>query len=198
MRKTIASTAAAASILAATAGRAFGPAIAGAQDDTPAIEQTTIGGVLDGLVTDGTLSQDQRDTVEAALRDAKPGFDLRSGRHGRGHGRPGASILGELGIDREAVRQGLAGEQRRAAIETRVEDLGNGEADFANRAFRGRFGPRGNIARDDLGASSVATALCKGWPRGAGTHRAVLPAVHRSPPERLQTLRWRASPLRRL
>lgn len=199
MRKTIASTAAAVAILAAAGGVAFAPAIAGAQDDTPAVEQATISSVLDGLVTDGTLTQDERDAVETALRDAKPKFDRRGGP-GRRHGRPGgASILGELGIDRSNVRQGVAdglslgeiadandssaqaledalaerfntkidaaieagridaqtGEERRAEIETRIEDLVNGEVDVAkrgHRGFRGRSGPGPDAADEDLGA----------------------------------------------
>ncbi len=114
MRKIIASTAAAASILGATAGLAFVPAIAGAQDDDPAQEETTtsnsgdssLGAVLDGLVEDGTLTQAQRDTVEAALEEARP-----HANRGRGHHRGGlglnSEVLEELGLDRETVREGL-------------------------------------------------------------------------------------------
>ena len=200
MRKTIASAAAAAAILTAAGGVALAPAIAGAQDETPVVEQTRIDGVLDGLVTDGTLTQDQRDAVETALRDAKPKFDRRGGSHGRGHGRPGgASILGELGIDRSSVRQGVTdgltlgeiadangssaqaledalaerfntkidaaietgridaqtGEERRAEIQTQIEDLVNGEVDVTNqghRGLRGHPGPGAHTADEDLGA----------------------------------------------
>jgi hypothetical protein len=192
MRKMIASTAAAASILGATAGLAFVPTIAGAQDVAPQVEETTgeatsMTSVLDGLVEDGTLTQVQRDAVETALSDARPdGF-----RHGsRGHHRGGAGfkpeVLEELGLDAQTVREGLiagstlgeiaeangssvealtdaliegfeerldaaveagridaeTADEKRAEIETRVDDIVSGEAEFGRRGFggRGRFG----------------------------------------------------------
>lgn len=123
MKKLIASTTVAASLIGGgAAALTFAPAIAGAQDDAeneapeaPEAEleqrRSTVGEVLDGLVEDGTLTQDQRDAVESALREARP----RGGHHrdGFGHHRGAGRLLDgealeELGLDRATVREGLA------------------------------------------------------------------------------------------
>lgn len=115
MRKVIASTTIAASMLGAGFGAvALGPAIAGAQDTEEAPETETIetssrlADVLDGLVEDGTLTQAQRDTVEERLLEARP--DRRGGHFRSGFGRLGGTgeILEELGLDADAIRDGIA------------------------------------------------------------------------------------------
>ena len=114
MRKVIASTTIAASMLGAGFGAvALGPASAGAQDteEAPEVETTEAGSrlaeVLDGLVEDGTLTQAQRDTVEERLLEARP--ERRGGHSHRGFGRfGGGDILEELGLDAEAIRDGIA------------------------------------------------------------------------------------------
>ncbi|MEM7285621.1 MAG: hypothetical protein AAF480_04650 [Actinomycetota bacterium] len=113
MRKVIASTTIAASMLGAGFGAAaLGPAIAGAQDadeaevtDAPA-PGSRLDEVLDGLVADGTLTQAQRDTVEERLREARPERHGHRGGFGRLGG--GGEILEGLGLDSETVREGLA------------------------------------------------------------------------------------------
>lgn len=123
MRKIIASSTIAASVLGAGFGAvALGPGLAGAQDgpstEYPAAETDTadasmgIAAVLADLVADGTLDQTQADAVETALRTAAQEGRLGPGhghRHGDGHarfGRAGAT-LEELGLDPEVVREGL-------------------------------------------------------------------------------------------
>ena len=115
MRKVIASTTIAASMLGAGFGAvALGPAIAGAQDaeeapETEADETSSrLGEVLDGLVEDGTLTQAQRDTVEERLREARP--ERRSGHFRGAFGRLGGAsdILEDLGLDAETIRDGIA------------------------------------------------------------------------------------------
>lgn len=112
MKKIIASTAIAASLLGGGAAAVvLAPGIAGAQEDVQESEADSgLAEVLDGLVTDGTLTVEQRDSVESALREARPQFGDRDGIGRRGHGRgfAGGQVLGELGIDRDAVQEGLA------------------------------------------------------------------------------------------
>lgn len=123
MRKVIASTTVAASLLGAGFGAvALGPALAGAQDTETDIDadtetesetetestRTTLADVLDDLVADGTLTQEQRDIVEERISEAK----LGRGHGHRGHGRFGrgltSEVLEELGLDAEMIRDGLA------------------------------------------------------------------------------------------
>lgn len=115
MRKAIASTTIAASLLGTGFGAvALGPAIAGAQDteNAPEAEVTETGSrldeVLDGLVEDGTLTQAQRDTVEERLLDARP--ERRGGHFRGGFGRLGGvgDVLEDLGLDAETIRDGIA------------------------------------------------------------------------------------------
>ena len=113
MRKVIASTTIAASMLGAGFGAvALGPTLASAQDggESPATEgteaPTRLGEVLDGLVDDGTLTQAQRDTVEERLLEARP--ERRAGHMRGGFGRfGGGEVLETLGLDAETVRDGL-------------------------------------------------------------------------------------------
>ena len=121
MRKFIASTTIAASVLGGgLAGLALAPTGAGAQD-TGASEDTApelapresgLGNVLDGLVEDGTLTQEQRDAVESALREARSeaGPRERFGNRGRFQRNrfPGAEILQGLGLNGEAIREGIS------------------------------------------------------------------------------------------
>ncbi len=121
MKKLIASTAVAASLIGAGTALTLAPTGVGAQDDPAEAEtetnaserRSTVAQVLDGLVEDGTLTLEQRDAVEEALRDARPhlGQDHGFGHHRRGPGfggLPGGEVLEELGLDRETVRDGLA------------------------------------------------------------------------------------------
>jgi polyhydroxyalkanoate synthesis regulator phasin len=86
MRKTIAAATVAASItMGGLAGAVLGaPALAGAADSTAG----AVGWVhdtLSGLVSDGTLTQDQANAVESALQQARP----ERGPHHGGFGRMG-------------------------------------------------------------------------------------------------------------
>ena len=120
MRKIIATSTIAASLLGTGFGAvALGPALAGAQDDpTPEVpaesdqvEATGLTAVLADLVTAGTLTQAQADTVEEAITSAAE--DGRLGRHGHARGglrglRGAGEIFDELGLDADVVREGLA------------------------------------------------------------------------------------------
>jgi hypothetical protein len=112
MKKIIASTTIAASLLGGgVAAVVLAPGIAGAQEDVQESEvDSSLADVLDGLVTDGTLTVEQRDSVESALRQARSQFGDRDGIGSRGHGRgfAGGQVLEELGIDRAAVQEGRA------------------------------------------------------------------------------------------
>lgn len=116
MRKIIASTTVAASLLGGGAAAiVLAPGMAGAQDEAPATEQVEpsdvgsgIAEVLDGLVADGTISQAQADAVAEALETARAEHRERFGaRHGS-RGPALGSVLEELGIEHETVREGLA------------------------------------------------------------------------------------------
>lgn len=114
MRKIIVSTAAAASILGATAGLTLAPGIAGAQDGTetvePTVRESSVAEVLDGLVDDGTLTAEQRDAVADALAAARADrVGHRFGdRGGHRFGHLGGEVLEGLGLDAETVRDGIA------------------------------------------------------------------------------------------
>ena len=109
MRKLIASSTIAASIIGGGAGAIIlGPALAGAQETTnesPA-DDDGLEAVLAELVTEGIIDQDQADAVATALREAHADGRLRRLDHHRPFG--GGEVLEELGIDRETVRSGLA------------------------------------------------------------------------------------------
>ncbi|MFP5577391.1 MAG: hypothetical protein ACLGIZ_04020 [Acidimicrobiia bacterium] len=104
MNKTIAAAAVAASLTAGgMAGLVLGtPPLAGAQ--TAAGEAVSwVDDALSGLVSDGTITQDQAEAVETALEDARPhhGMHARRGHH--------------LGVVAEAL--GMTEDQLRTALE---------------------------------------------------------------------------------
>jgi len=110
MKKIIASTTIAASLLGGGAAAiVMAPSIAGAQETVQESQVgSALGEVLDGLVADGTLTQGQRDSVETALREARPNVGHRDGAGRRGHRSPAGQVFDDLGIDKETVRSGLA------------------------------------------------------------------------------------------
>ena len=122
----------------------IGPVTAFAQSDDPSGSTTTtapstpssipaapaapkvlpdwLKGVLDGLVSSGTLTQAQADAVTKALQDARPAMDHGGGRWGgpRG-GRLGASLEAAakaLGIDLDALRTELQSGKTLAEVAT--------------------------------------------------------------------------------
>ena len=109
MRKTIVAATMGASIAAGgLLGSALGgPGLAGAADLTGLSEEDGEGpgwveDALDGLVDDGTITQDQADAVEDALADARP--------HGPGHlflAHDLADIADALGVEEDEVRAAL-------------------------------------------------------------------------------------------
>ena len=87
MRKFIASTTVAASLLGGGAAAVvLAPTIAGAQESESPAAGGAFAEALDSLVTDGTLTQDQRDAVEERLREARAEHrdDFRRGPRGSG------------------------------------------------------------------------------------------------------------------
>lgn len=112
MRKFIASTTIAASIVGGgIAGLALTPTIAGAQDSTTEAEITEsesgLSTVLGGLVTDGTLTQDQADAVESALQEAREAGVIGH-RHPRAHRFLHSDVFSDLGLEPEDIRSGVA------------------------------------------------------------------------------------------
>lgn len=125
-KKTLAAAAAASTLGGALAGATLlAPGLAGAQDDTETpdtVEETVrpeagerLSEVLQGLVDDGTITQDQLDAVVATLVDAAP--DRAFGGH-RGHGgiRGGADLAEILGIEAADLREAIAGGQTLAEV----------------------------------------------------------------------------------
>jgi hypothetical protein len=105
MNKTIAAATVAASLAAGgMAGLALGaPPLAGAQ--TAAGEAVGwVDDALSGLVSDGTITQDQAEAVETALEDARPDH----GMHGQ-RGRHLAVVAEALGITEDQLRDALGG-----------------------------------------------------------------------------------------
>ena len=116
MKKSIAATAIAASTLGGVAAGAawFTPMIAGAQDDPSATapEVDHLREALQDLVDDGTISEEQRDAVVAALREQRPDRDGI-----RDRARPGAEAVAEiLGLDSSTIRAALRDGQSLADI----------------------------------------------------------------------------------
>ena len=118
---------AAAALAATLAGGAVGvisasPGLAGAAEVT----QTATGAVswvskaLSGLVTDGTITQNQADAVEKALDAARPAHGEGMGHRG-GPGGPGMApveIAQALGLTEDALRTELAAGKTLAQIAT--------------------------------------------------------------------------------
>lgn len=119
MNKTFAAAAMAASLAAGgLAGVAIGaPGVAGATDLTAGAVDTASRGAgwvqdaLAGLVGDETITQEQADAVEAALRDARPDRAQRGFRH-LGHG----VVADALGLTQEELHDALADGQTVADV----------------------------------------------------------------------------------
>ena len=78
-------------------------------EDTP--RGSWITEALDGLVTDGTLTQAQADAVAEALQAAKPERPFGGGRHG-----PGGLGFGRIGLDAAAEVIGIEEDDLRDAL----------------------------------------------------------------------------------
>ncbi len=78
-------------------------------EDTP--RGSWIAEALDGLVTDGTLTQAQADAVAEALEAAKPERPFGGGRHG-----PGGLGFGRIGLDAAAEVIGIEEDDLRDAL----------------------------------------------------------------------------------
>ncbi|MFV2040195.1 MAG: hypothetical protein ACC660_08120, partial [Acidimicrobiales bacterium] len=93
---------------------ALSPTAAVAQDQAEPAQPGGLSEVLGGLVADGTLTQDQADAVVEAIDQART--EGRLGDRGDAKGRRGPrgarggpiQVLGDLGVDADTVRQGLA------------------------------------------------------------------------------------------
>lgn len=108
MRKSIAAAALAASLAGGAAGAVLGaPGLAGAAETATGKATGAAGWVkaaLSGLVSDGTITQDQADKVATALREAKPD------RGPRGHMRERVdftAVANVLGISPEEMKTAL-------------------------------------------------------------------------------------------
>lgn len=149
MEKPIAAAVVAASLaLGGLTGAALGaPGIAGATDVATGAASAVADGAgwvqdaLDGLVTDGTLTQEQADAVEAALDEARPE------RGPRGMGHPHLEVVAEaLDMTTEELRTALRdgqtiaeiaegrGVEPQAIVEALVAEL---EAHLADRVADG-------------------------------------------------------------
>ena len=106
MRKTVtAATLAASLTVGGIAGAVLGaPALAGAADTT-AVAVGWVHDALSGLVSDGTLTQDQADAVESALQEARPERGPRHGGFGRFGGVSAAAQA--LGISEDELETQL-------------------------------------------------------------------------------------------
>ena len=109
MNRTIAAAVVAGSLAAGgLAGAALGaPGIAGAAGVTRAAAVDGAGWVQDalaGLVTDGTITQEQSDAVAAALDEARP---ERGGGHGGRHHIPLDAVSEALGVTEGELRTSL-------------------------------------------------------------------------------------------
>jgi polyhydroxyalkanoate synthesis regulator phasin len=93
MKKSLGAALAAALVVGGLTGAALGgPGLAAAAGNAGGAV-TWVQDALDGLVDDGTITQDQADAVEAALDEARPGRGPGHG-HGHGHGRRDGSHHG--------------------------------------------------------------------------------------------------------
>ena len=112
MRKSIVAATLAASVaVGGVAGAVVGaPGLASATETT-SDAVSWVQEALAGLVSDGTITQDQADAVEAALDEARPGRG-HGGHPGRGFGLgrhlDASSVADALGMTEDELRQGLA------------------------------------------------------------------------------------------
>lgn len=107
MRKSIAAAALAASVAAGGfAGAALGgPSLVGATESATASVGGWVEDALSGLVSEGTITQDQADAVESALEEARPERPFGPGRF---DGHPRLSIVADaLGISEADLRAAL-------------------------------------------------------------------------------------------
>lgn len=108
----VAGTVAASMAVGGVAGLVLGtPGIADATQTADAAV-TWVDDALSGLVTDGTITQEQSDAVETALQDSRP-----ERRPGRGHGMRHLDAVAEaLGITQDDLRTALQGGQTVAEV----------------------------------------------------------------------------------
>ncbi|HWG92642.1 MAG TPA: hypothetical protein VNU66_00250 [Mycobacteriales bacterium] len=109
-----------------TAGVVVAPAVAVAQTSgtstTDAVSErvTRIAEALSGLVSDGSLTQEQADEVATVLAERMPHPGAGHGHgHGRGHGGPGRHLdaaAEALGISRDELRTALRDGQSLAEV----------------------------------------------------------------------------------
>ncbi len=124
MKKSLASAAIAASLLAGGAGAViFAPNLASAQSETTtesggeADRSSWVSDALQTLVDDGTLTQAQADTVQSTLEAARP--ERREGMAGRGgRGAPFGDLAETLGLDADEIRAELEAGKSLADIAT--------------------------------------------------------------------------------